>query len=261
MPSTPALPENVSRLTHGRRLDYIYAPNQPPEPCVHSNNTTFPPHVVAQDDATKSYIIHNIYRDNFECVALLEVPVRDHLSRRPLTMSTVYPPLMYDIRSAGSKGLGMFALHDISQGGIIVMEHPIILLADGIQIGAEISRVESYAKLFNRLPGDVLAESMTLLNAKPSQDRHVEGIMNTNALPIDIPVPGEPSPRRHWGLFLKTSRCNHSCSPNATYSWSPSSFTLTLRAVRPIRPNEEICIAYPHISLLRTRSKRQTQNQ
>lgn len=47
---------------------------------------------------------------------------------------------------------------------------------------------------------------------------------------------------RQLGLWLKASLCNHSCLPNASWSWVGDA--LILRAIKPIAADEEITIAY-----------------
>lgn len=64
-------------------------------------------------------------------------------------------------------------------------------------------------------------------------------IMFANAIPMDK-LDGV---RRH-GLFLQTSRFNHSCSPNAEYSRIKDSCMQEVRALRGIQPGEEICVSY-----------------
>ncbi|KAF8970868.1 hypothetical protein BDZ97DRAFT_1694130, partial [Flammula alnicola] len=71
--------------------------------------------------------------------------------------------------------------------------------------------------------------------------------MRLHALAIDLPVPAGDDFAElptHRGVFVNTSRCNHSCGPNAQWTWHPASFALVLTAVRAIQPGEEITIAY-----------------
>jgi hypothetical protein len=93
-----------------------------------------------------------------------------------------------------------------------------------------------------------------------------EGIMRTNAFGVDIPSAQGSELSTHRAVFLNTSRCNHrcvtdyrfylpfapdsdidyfiSCVPNATWRWDYTSFSLQLKAVRPISAGEEITIQY-----------------
>lgn len=209
MPSAPVFPRKISVGSRHRSLDYIYAPGLPHELCTNSQGPLTSSDKSLEQTPRISYQIHNIHRANFECVALLDVSVRNHLQHKPFLLPAVYPAHTYEIRRSSGKGLGMFATHEIPPGGIILIEHPVLVLADCIQLSAESSPLELYAMLFNRLPDKILEDSMSLSNVKSvSECSRVEGIMRTNALAIDIPMKNEPS-RRHWGLFLKTSRCNH----------------------------------------------------
>ena len=46
------------------------------------------------------------------------------------------------------------------------------------------------------------------------------------------------------GIFLQCSRFNHSCSPNARYSWNPEIKRLRIYALRDIARGEEILVSY-----------------
>ncbi|XP_046622667.1 histone-lysine N-trimethyltransferase SMYD5 [Neodiprion virginianus] len=60
------------------------------------------------------------------------------------------------------------------------------------------------------------------------------------------------------GLYKLQSAANHSCAPNAIVEFPYSNSTLVLKAVRDIRPEEEICISYlDDCALERSRYSRQ----
>lgn len=60
------------------------------------------------------------------------------------------------------------------------------------------------------------------------------------------------------GLYSLQSCINHSCNPNASVEFPHSNSTLVVRALREIRPDEEICIAYlDECHLERSRHSRQ----
>jgi hypothetical protein len=75
--------------------------------------------------------------------------------------------------------------------------------------------------------------------------------MQTNSVAVDLLVPTHVPHHElptHRALFLNMSRCNHSCDPNAVWSWNASTLTLTLAALRPISPGDEITISYISLS-------------
>ncbi|XP_061714524.1 histone-lysine N-trimethyltransferase SMYD5 isoform X2 [Cydia pomonella] len=60
------------------------------------------------------------------------------------------------------------------------------------------------------------------------------------------------------GLFKLQSACNHNCSPNAESTFPYGNHRLQLKAIKPIRPGEEICISYlDECFLQRSRHSRQ----
>ncbi|XP_008213730.1 SET and MYND domain-containing protein 5 [Nasonia vitripennis] len=60
------------------------------------------------------------------------------------------------------------------------------------------------------------------------------------------------------GLYVLQSAINHSCAPNASVEFPHSDSRLVVRALRDIKPDEEICIAYlDECHLERSRHSRQ----
>ena len=70
-----------------------------------------------------------------------------------------------------------------------------------------------------------------------------------------LSIPEEPSEVFEWaqshlpdtegtGLFCDLAMLNHSCTPNATVEWLGQTAAAALVALRPIRPGEEITVAY-----------------
>lgn len=60
------------------------------------------------------------------------------------------------------------------------------------------------------------------------------------------------------GIFPIASRLNHSCTPSAEASYSVSSSTLSVRALRPHSIDDEITISYLGARLLQPANERQT---
>lgn len=174
------------------------------------------------------------------------------LSRVPPSISS---PLTSEVRNARAKGLGTFATSFISPGNLIFGEHPVILAP--YLPGLSVPVADMYTKIFESLPKSSLAlvSSLATLHQDNGRSKSAEtpslsfyeNIMKTNSVVINLLNPTDgprPELAAHRALFLRLSRCNHSCEPNATWNWDAQILRLTLSALRPISPGEEITISY-----------------
>ncbi|KAG6816061.1 hypothetical protein H0H87_008893 [Tephrocybe sp. NHM501043] len=194
----------------------------------------------AEHVRSRSYVMQNYIFDDFESSVLLDQGVESLLPEtfQPACEAPLYT---FEIGGAGDKGEGMFALRDMPAGSLILVEHPIIVAP--YLVGLSVSLAEVYAKLLGRLPHRMRDEVLKLY----SGDSHtLEEIIRCNALGIQLEVPDVPHPEltTHRAVFLHTSRCNHSCGPNARWEWDTTTFSLYLFTVRPIVKGEEITIQY-----------------
>ncbi|KAH0580265.1 hypothetical protein H2248_001781 [Termitomyces sp. 'cryptogamus'] len=199
----------------------------------------------------RSYIIRNLVFENFESSMLLDKGVEGMLP------ATFHPPRAtplhtFEIGDAGDRGRGMFALRDLPVGALILVEHPVIVAP--YLVGLNVPLVDIYANLFDRLPHGIRIELSQLYDGT---DHSLEDVIHLNALGIQLEVPDVPRPEltTHRAVFLNTSRCNHSCGPNAQWEWDISTFSLYLAVVRPIMKGDEITIHYT--SCTRPRHERQ----
>ncbi|KAF9443973.1 SET domain-containing protein [Macrolepiota fuliginosa MF-IS2] len=191
----------------------------------------------------------------------------------PSTPSPTTPS--FKIRDAKDKGLGVFATTSIPSRGTVFIEHPTIITP--YLLGVSVPLAEMYTELFETLPKPAfaLATSLTTLHqdspkTKPSSQvsslpppSFYEDLMQTNSVAIDLQVPCDVPHREivtHRALFLLLSRCNHSCNPNAAWSWDSSTLTLSLTALRPISPGDEVTISYIPPSPDHTMRQRVLQN-
>ncbi|KAJ4481274.1 hypothetical protein J3R30DRAFT_3287892 [Lentinula aciculospora] len=149
----------------------------------------------------------------------------------------------------------MLARSHISQGRVILVEHPVVILPAGVKLDASIivldefeSQDEPCGAQFLRLNSQVKKKVLTLKDCSATTNAStLAGIFATNALDIKLQVDGgglRSQEQKYKALFLKTSRCNHSCGPNAVWRFDRLTFTLSLSAVRDIYPGEEITISY-----------------
>ncbi|KAJ7435810.1 hypothetical protein B0H11DRAFT_1701227 [Mycena galericulata] len=197
---------------------------------------------------SRAYCMENLVyaTSSDETAVLLDVGVRDLLPCPIPPPATPSPKARtFEIhKSEGENGLGMFAAQNIPAGGLILVERPTLVAPYIIGLPTD-PESDLYGALLGRLSPDTVARFMALANCKPDCDL-VEGIMRTNAIAVTLDVPDVPHPEltTHRAVFLNTSRCNHSCAPNAMWHWDVGSFSLALEALRPIPAGDEITVAY-----------------
>ncbi|KAF7313177.1 SET domain-containing protein [Mycena kentingensis (nom. inval.)] len=206
----------------------------------------------------RAYCMSNVlYSDHGDdhTAALLDVGVQKLLPSPPLAPPAASRPVIgqsaFVIRNTESNGRGMFAAEPLQAGFTILVERPAIItpyiIANGGGLYAQ-TEADILHALVGRLPAEKQGRVLTLASCRSINECEIlTDIARTNALPITLAVPTNvPHPElpSHRAIFLNTSRCNHSCSPNARWHWDLATFSLTLVAVRPIAENEEITISY-----------------
>lgn len=154
---------------------------------------------------------------------------------------------LYIIKPSPGKGLGMFAAKDIPKGTRILAGKPFFTLAKR----PKISPTNPYA------PNDITAafdrlsasgqRKYTSLHCPERYDCSVlVSIYEANSFEMGVGT----------GICLDASRINHSCIPNAHFSWNTNIERETVHAVKDIRKNEEITISYvPAICTLKKRRR------
>ena len=146
----------------------------------------------------------------------------------------------------------MFALKDIPAGGLILSEHPAII----IPAPSFPREFGAYEALYAALPEPIRTDLLKMANWKSTEECCLEeGIARTNGTDVDLLFPDEmnggntrASAREYGATFLKIDRCNHSCSPNAAHKWDVERFASDLYALRDVRAGEEICITYTDVT-------------
>lgn len=215
----------------------------------------------------RAYCLHNVVYAHAteETAALLDIGVKDLLAT-PMPSPTVASPkgVAFNIRQSDPKnGLGMFAARNISAGGIIVVERPILVAPYLIALESH-RESELFTALLRRLSPETVARFMSLANCKPeSECDMVEGIVRTNAIAITLDVPDVPHPElaTHRGIFLNISRCNHRCVFRLFFT-AQTSLTQSLQ----LRPKRQVAMgprdlfplfggASPHSSRPRNHSR------
>ncbi|KAF1927061.1 SET domain-containing protein [Didymella exigua CBS 183.55] len=163
------------------------------------------------------------------------------------------PPDVYVVEPSKGKGLGVFALHDLEIGDIVMREAPILKINPPDYVrgsGYPMAQVtELVRKEFETLSADAQAEVMSLTyHATADEEATMEKlgiIFRTNAYNTDEQI----------GLFPRIARINHSCRPNTSYYWAKKLNRRVVYASRPIKKGEEFFVSY--IGLLSTHEQRQ----
>lgn len=163
----------------------------------------------------------------------------------PIVGRNVEASALYYIKASPGKGLGMFATRDIRKGTRILSEKPFFTLSNRPRI----SESDPYApndisKAFDRLPASEQRKFMGLHCPKRPGCSLGVSIYEANCFEMGSGT----------CICLDASRINHSCVPNAHYSWNSSIQRQTLHAVKDISKDEEITISY--CSAIRTLEER-----
>ncbi|KAF8627517.1 hypothetical protein AX15_004393 [Amanita polypyramis BW_CC] len=207
----------------------------------------------------QEYVLHNVHfkpsrsdEPDLECAVILD-PRIIPLIPKNLTAVIAPDPLCFEIRDAGQKGAGMFATRDIPAGGLIIPEHPAIIIP-APSLPREFA---AYEALYRALPDYIREDLLKMANWKSEEEcSYEEGIARTNGTDVDLLFPDQMDgdtmelrrAREYGATFLKIDRCNHSCSPNAAYKWDVTRFASYLYALRNIKAGEEICITYTDVT-------------
>lgn len=147
-----------------------------------------------------------------ECSVLLDSRM---VSLLPKGLVQKQPPIVqpsFKIKSAGEKGAGMFATHDIPAGALILVEHPVIVTPASIPLS---DRSGAYKTLFSRLPPTARQELLTMTNCRSVEECSTieEGIARTNGTGVDLAFPPSmvknPEIKEYGAVFLKINRSNH----------------------------------------------------
>ncbi|KAG7440655.1 SET domain-containing protein [Guyanagaster necrorhizus] len=131
----------------------------------------------------------------------------------------------YFIDDAGNKGLGAFAARDIHRGDLILTEKPLLPFPHNSP-----SRTELRLAMDNLSPTDLLV-FLSLKNTRPDRGDTIDGIYKTNAF-------------ANGGIVIEASRFNHSCRPNARYSYHEATNRQRIFALTYIPEGEEIFVSY-----------------
>lgn len=141
---------------------------------------------------------------------------------------------LYRVENVPKRGKGAIATTKISRGTLIVSEPPLIKLNKHFPNPPAMQ--DHIVELVKRLTRDQQRQFLDLYNSYPELNVFV-GIVKTNGLPLGPDA-------NEGGIFPICSKFNHSCSPNASYSWSKNAGLERVFAIKNIDEDEEICVSY-----------------
>ena len=153
----------------------------------------------------------------------------------PIADRNIEASALYIIKSSPGKGLGMFATKDIEKGTRILAEKPFFSLTER----PVVSLFDPYA------PSDI-SEAFDRLSAKDKRKYVGLHCPERPGCSIILSIYEANCFEMESGtcICLDASRINHSCVPNAHYSWNSNIKRETLHAVKDIREGEEITVGY-----------------
>lgn len=144
-------------------------------------------------------------------------------------------PDLYIIKASPGKGLGMFATRDISKGTRIVAEKPFFSLTHRPEVSSSDPHAQNdISKAYHSLPTSEQLKYMSLHCPERPDCSRVFSIYEANCFEMGLGT----------CICLHASRINHSCVPNAHYSWNSRIEQETVHAVKEIVEGEEITITY-----------------
>jgi SET domain-containing protein len=140
----------------------------------------------------------------------------------------------YAVRYIPGRGQAVVATSKILKGTRIFAEPPLLIIPRRSTSPETIDRLVK--EQLEKLDNDQRQSFFKLFNTHRGKYSEIMGIIKTNALPLG-------SSAAEGGIFLQSSRINHSCSHNAQNIWNENIKQLTIHVFRDVEEGEEITIA------------------
>lgn len=147
------------------------------------------------------------------------------------------------------KGYGCRTNQGITYGTLILVEAPLFIV-ENVEAGQiskpTINRINNAVLQLNEAQRQQFRELVQPFGRRSAQPDKERFLANNFQMTPD------QNGRHTQGIFLRASRFNHSCIPNAWYNWNPyytdarrnPRGSLTVHAIRNIRADEEILVNY-----------------
>lgn len=166
---------------------------------------------------------------------------QNHPHRQTTSPSDEGYEKLWELRSTPCKGIGMFARTNISGGTRLLADQCLLHLPGPKTLLIDIERAVGLLS-----PSQQEAYMKLHCPDRPGRSPIVR-IWEANCFKVDEGA----------GIFLKASRINHSCMPNAHFAWNATIQRETVHAIVDIPANAEITISYcpPHSDLYHRRRK------
>ena len=152
------------------------------------------------------------------------------------------------VRTSSAPGLqngkGVFATRDIQKGDLVLSEKPIFSIPNSAIGPRRQTAIEAAVRKLSPTHLDNYLSLHNSHNKCSCSFRPLPGIFNTNV--FGVSDSGVPS----GGICLKASRFNHSCSPNARFTFNSNTGDLRIYALCTIPCGEELFVGYIDHSLL-----------
>ncbi|KAL4972791.1 hypothetical protein BDW66DRAFT_154434 [Aspergillus desertorum] len=170
----------------------------------------------------------------------------DHDARHLIELKDSPPP----------RGSGLFAKALIPRGTRIIAEPALLRVSDSANVHAT-----AILHAYEQLPPQKQEQYLSLhAHASNTHKKHFERELQQefSQLPaLHRMVLSIYAANAFTGVFLLTSRINHSCLPNCSAAYNRSLEEETVHAVRDIRAGEELTVRYVETS--RARAQRQSE--
>ncbi|KAF2644115.1 SET domain-containing protein [Massarina eburnea CBS 473.64] len=168
----------------------------------------------------------------------------------------------YEIRAITKKGYGCFALRDLERGTRILADAPLLIIPIALYMKEDVE------KAYEKLSQEEKNIFLTLASAHGQDPRDWPNKIHARVSPREkLRVQQQHDSRvgkeatllsifqtncMEWNngaaVFPHASRFNHSCSPNANFSWNPAIGKETIHIINPVKKGEEITLSYCKMS-------------
>lgn len=158
-------------------------------------------------------------------VAIREAPLTDH------PVANEY----YEVRQVAGKGYGCIATREIKRGTRILADDPLMVVPHGNYVPPDIQNA------FDQLTDDQKALYLSLADGQPRAEKDKAG---DGPSPLSIFRINCMEWNNGAAVFPNAARFNHSCIPNATFSWHSAIGKEVVHAIEDIAEGEEIMLTY-----------------